>query len=174
MKKAWVLALVLLLTAGVSRAWALTVLKGQDASKHVGDAKAKFVGSDYTYEILKRSHRDSMHGRFSDAVIFNPGGGNFNYPRRKDGDHRLVLDDPAGRAENAVTEEAWKDLDNVLSDDNSQPTVFLDEQGKELAVVFTGRGTNLKSKMNENGLLELEIAVDGAGKQVRGRRRGMM
>ena len=155
-------------------AWALNTLKGKEAKEHIGDAKSHFVDKNYTFEILKRSHRDAMHGRFSDGVVFNPDGGLFAYPRRKDGEHKVVLDDPSGREEEPVTEEAWrKNLENALSDDNPQPTVFLDEQGKELAVAFIGTGTRIEAKMNDSGFLEISLEVEG-GKANRGRRRGYM
>lgn len=157
-----------------SPAFALTILKGDEAARHVGDAKAKFTSALYTYEILKRSHRDAMHGRFSDAVIFNAGGGLFSYPKRKDGEHTVIIDDPSGREEEPVTEEAWRrELDNTLSDDNREPVVFLDDQQKELAVVYIGRGTKIDAKMRGENLLEIAISVPG-GKEGRGRRRGMM
>ena len=163
--------LLLLLPAN---ARALTVLKGADAVQHLGDAKTHFMGKNYTFEMLKRSHRDAMHGRFSDAVIFNAGGGLFGYLRRKDGDHRFVIDDPAGREEEPVTEDAWRrDIQNALSDDNPEPVVFLDDQGNELATVFIGRGTKIDGKLNDAGLLEVGLEVEG-GKDNRSRRRMMM
>ena len=157
-----------------SEAWALTILKGREAAEHIGDAKAHFVDKGYTFEMLKRSHRDAMHGRFSDAVIFNPDGGLFSYPRRKDGDHKFVVDDPAGREEEPATEEEWRrNIQNALSDDNPEPVVFLNEEGKELATVYIGRGTQIDGKINDAGLLEVTVEVAG-GKDTRGRRRGMM
>ena len=154
-----------------SQAQALGTLKGQEARDFVGDPKAHFIGHGYTAEILKRSHRDSMHGRFSDGVLFNAGGGLFTYPRRKDGDHRILLDTSDGREEEPVTEEFWRrDVENTLSDDNPEPIVFLDDQGKELAVLFIGRGTKANGKINTGGFLEIELNVDGA-KEVTGRRR---
>jgi len=155
-------------------AWALNTLKGKEAAEHIGDAKSHYIGKSYTYEMLKRSHRDAMHGRFSDAVIFNAEGGLFLYPQRKDGEHKIVLDDPSGREEELVTEEEWRrNIENTLSDDNPQPVVFLDDQGKELAVAYIGRGTQLDAKVNEAGYLEISLKVEG-GKENRGRRRGYM
>lgn len=157
-----------------SPAWALKVLKGREASEHIGDAKTHFVGKGYTFEMLKRSHRDSMHGRFSDGVVFNADGGPFSYPKRKDGEHRLVLDDPAGREEEPVTEDQWRqNISNALSDDNPEPIVYLDDQGKELGVLYIGRGTKAGAKMTGDNLLEISLEVEG-GKANRGRRRGYM
>ena len=169
MKKA-ICMLVFLLGWG-AQAWALNVLKGKEASDHIGDAKAHFVDKGYTYELLKRKHRDSMHGRFSDALIFNTDGGLFRYPTRKDGEHHLILDDPNGREEEPVNEEEWrKNIANSISDDNPTPTVFLDDQGKELAIAYVGRGANLAGKIGDSGLLELNINVDGSkGNQTRRR-----
>ena len=154
-----------------SDAWALTVLKGREAAAHVGDSKAHFIGKNYTFEMLKRSHRDAMHGRFSDALLFNADGGLFEYLRRKDVNHLILIDSPNGREEEPVTEEAWrKEIQNTLSDDNREPVVYLDDKGKELAVVFIGSGTQIRGKMTDSGRLQIELTVEG-GKDNRGRRR---
>lgn len=146
-----------------SPAFALTTLKGDEAKRHVGDPKERFLSGKYTYEILGRSHRDAMYGRFSDGTIFNAGGGNFLYPRRKNGEHLIVIDAPDGREEEPVTEEEWRrKIANALSDDNPIPTVYLDEAGKEIAVLFVGRGTNVSAKMNAAGLLEITLDIPGA------------
>ena len=142
--------------------FALTVLKGGEAAAYLGDAKTHFLSAKYTYEILTRKHRDAMHGRFSDAVIFNKDGGNFLYPRRKDGDHIVVIDAPGGREEDPATEDVWRQkLANTLSDDNNTPYVFLDGKN-ELATVFVGNRTEVTAKMNSDNLLEITIAVEGA------------
>lgn len=171
-RQAVVLAGFLAMFMGYSAtAWALTTLRGKEALDRLGDPRTHFAGGSYTAEILKRSHRDSMHGRFSDGVLFNADGGAFSYLRRKDGDHRILLDAPDGRQEEAVTPEFWqKEIQNTLSDDNPEPVVFLADQGKELAVLYVGRGTNINAKISESGWLEIEIKVDGA-KDTSGRRR---
>jgi hypothetical protein len=158
----------------IGPAYGLITLKDEEARQYVGDARTKFTSSNYTYEILSRSHRDAMNGRFSDATLFNPGGGNFLYLRRKDGDHRLVIDSTAGREEEPVTEAAWRQrIDNALSDDNNIPLVFLDDSRKELAVIFIGKRTNVSQRLNSDGLLEIEINVPGSTSQSgRSRRRG--
>ena len=153
-----------------SQAHALQILKAKEARDFIGEPKTHFLGHGYTVEILKRSHRDSMHGRFSDGIVFNADGGLFSYPRRKDGDHLIALDDPAGREEETVSEEFWRrEVANAISDDNPEPVVFLDDQQRELATVFVGRDTRVSGKTNAAGLLEIEIHVDGA-KDIRGRR----
>ena len=155
-------------------AMALTVLKSDEARAHIGDAKQHFLSSPYTVEILTRSHRDAMHGRFSDAVLFNAGGGKMDYPKRKDGEHIVVVDAPGGREEDPVTEDLWRQkIENVLSDDNGDPIVYLDEQKQELAVVYVGRDTKVSEKILEGNLLQIEINVQGGGKENRGRRRMM-
>ena len=157
-----------------SPAWALIALKGEDARSYLGDAKQHFLSGKYTCEILSRSHRDAMNGRFSDGVIFNAGGGLFEYPKRKDGEHILLLDSPGGREEEPVTEAYWRQkIDNTLSDDNNIPTVFLDDNHQELATAYVGSGTKLDAKILENGLLQIMIDVPGS-KDHRGRRRMMM
>ena len=155
---------------------ALTVLTGSEAGRYLKDPKTHFLSGGYTYEILGRSHRDAMHGRFSDGVIFNPGGGQFLYPLRKDGEHKIVIDSPSGREEDPVTGDAWRQkLSNALSDDNIYAYVFLDDQKRELAVVYVGRGTQVTGLMNEEGRLEISLMVEGArGARSSGRRRGMM
>ncbi len=156
----WVFWLVLFLS---TEAHALVVLKGREAEEHIGDIKRHVLAGKYTYESLSRSRRDAMHGRFSDALIFNSGGGNFLYPRRKDGDHIVVIDAPGGREEEPVTEDSWRQkIQNTLSDDNNIPYVFLDGSRAELAIVYVGKGTQLSSKMNAEGHLQIEIQVDGA------------
>jgi hypothetical protein len=141
----------------------MEILKGKEALDFIGEPKAHFVEHGYTAEIMKRSHRDSMHGRFSDGVLFNAGGGPYSYLKRKDGDHRILLDAPGGREEGSVTEEFWqKEIKNALSDDNPEPIVFLDDQSKELGVLFIGRGTKVNGKINQDGYLEIEISVEGA------------
>ena len=143
-------------------AFALTTLKGEEARKYIGDAKSHFLSKTYTYDVLTRSHRDPMHGRFSDGVIFNPDGGRFGSLRRKVGNHILVIDAPDGREKEPVSEEAWRrQIANVLSDDNPDPIVFLDDAQKELAVVYIGRGTNVTGQMNSDGLLQINLNVPG-------------
>ncbi|MBI4352750.1 MAG: hypothetical protein HY593_02375 [Candidatus Omnitrophica bacterium] len=146
-----------------TQAEALETLKGEEARSYIGDIRQRTAGGKYTYEILSRSHRDAMYGRFSDALIFNAEGGLFAYPRRKDSDHLVVIDSPEGREEEPVTEEAWRrKIQNVLSDDNSLPYVFLDDNRKEMAIVYVGKGTQVTSRINEGGLLEIGIRIEGA------------
>ncbi|MGH7198590.1 MAG: hypothetical protein ACREH5_07635, partial [Candidatus Omnitrophota bacterium] len=66
----WLIVAALFLSLSPS-AYALTTLEGDEARRHVGDPKTHFLSGKYTFEILSRSHRDSMHGRFSDGTIFN-------------------------------------------------------------------------------------------------------
>ena len=158
----WLLVAALFLSLSPS-AHALTTLQGDEARRHVGDPKAHFLSGKYTFEILGRSHRDAMYGRFSDGTIFNAGGGNFLYPRRKNGDHIIVIDAPAGREEEPVTEDIWRQkIQNTLSDDNPIPTVYLGDAGKEIAVLYVGKGTNVSAKMNADGLLEITLDIPGA------------
>ena len=159
-----ILTLCVLGLAGVaSSASALTVLKQEEAKNYLGDVKAHIWSGPYTYDILLRSHRDSMHGRFSDGVIFNTAGGRFLFLRHKDGDHKIVIDSPDGREKDPVNEEEWRrKIGNALSDDNTFATVFLDDAKKELAIVFVGRGTQVIGQMNDKGLLEIVISVDGS------------
>ncbi len=162
------------LTVWCPDAFALSVLKNQEAVKYLGDYEKHFLATPYAYEILGRSHRDSMHGRFSDGIIFNADGGMFQYLTRKDGEHLVVLNSPKGRQEDSVTAEDWrKKISNNLSDDNRNPYVFLDDSGKEIAVVFIGNGAKVDGKMTGEGLLEIAISVEGA-RETRGRRRMTM
>lgn len=156
------LAAALILTAPAA---ALEVLDEARSRERIGDPEKHFLAGTYTYEILTRSHRDAMHGRFSDGVIFNAGGGLFDYPRRKDGNHLVRIDAPGGRQEEPVTAEEWRrKIANVISDDNPSPRVILDESGQEQAVVYLGRGTNFKARKTDDGLIEIEIAVPGGSK----------
>ena len=162
-KKVKVSFLFLVFCAYAPSAFALTVLRGDEAAHTLGDIKAHIFAGKYTYEILSRSHRDAMHGRFSDAVIFNPGGGNFLYPKRKDGQHIFVIDSPGGREEDPVTEDNWRQkISNALSDDNRIPYVFFDDAQNELAIVYVGTGTQVTPKINGDNLLEIELEVEGA------------
>lgn len=157
-----------------SYSYALTHLEGKDAESYIGNARQKFTSSLYTYEILKRRHRDSMNGRNSDAVIFIPGESAILYRQRDDGNHRLVLNHPEGRRENPVTTDAyvWNPIQNTLDDDHPYPHVFLDKDGKEIGIIYIGPKTRLKPKINSDGFLEANITVKQVGKrksQVRGR-----
>ena len=168
--KKTVLGLVFL--AGISsNAFALTVLTGNEASRHLGDLKGHLLAGPYTYEILGRNHRDAMYGRFSDGVIFNTQGGKFLYPRRHDGDHLVVIDAPDGREEDPVTEDAWRQkIQNAISDDNRIPYVFLDDQKNEIAILYVGKGTQVIYRINPDGLLEIALKIDSLG-GMRGKRR---
>ena len=146
-----------------ANALALTTLKGSEAQNYLGNNKQHLSSGKYTFDILGRSHRDSMHGRFSDGVVFNADGGKFHFPRRKDGDYIIVIDAANGREEESLSEEAWsKKIQNALSDDNRIPYVFLDDTKKELAIVYVGSSTKVNAKMNDENLLEISIAVEGA------------
>ncbi len=165
-----ILSLIGVLLASPS--FALTVLKQDEAKTYAGDIKTHILAGSYTFDILSRNHRDSMHGRFSDGVIFNTGGGKFLYLRRKDGDYKLVIDSPQGREKDSVNEDNWRQkIANALSDDNSFCYVFLDDNKKELAIVFVGRGTEVKGEMNGDGLLEITMVVEGARDRSTGFRR---
>lgn len=154
-------------------AYALTVLKGADASAYLGDAKQHFLEGKYTCNVLERSHRDAMHGRFSDGILFNPDGGPLEFLKRKDGECLVVVDSSAGREVEPVTEDYWRHkLGNALSDDNPMPFVFLNDAKKELVVVFVGSDTQVDGKILDNGLLQISLSVTG-GKGNRGRRRMM-
>ena len=154
---------MLSVTITASSAFTLTVLKQDEAKNFLGDIKSHILSGSYTYDILSRNHRDAMHGRFSDGVLFNSGGGKFLYLRRKDGDYKMVIDPPEGREKDPVNEDNWRQkIENALSDDNSFPTVFLDDAKKELVIVFVGRGTQVTGQMNDKGLLEISISVEGS------------
>ncbi len=146
-----------------SPAHALVHLEGNEAVDYVGDMKARFTAGGYTYEILKRSHRDAMNARFSDGVIFNRKGDRFLYRKRADGYHHIVLNDPEGREEDPVTAEphVWRPLANALRDDHPDPHVFLDDQGNEIAVIYTGKRTFLEVETSSGGLLEFILRVPG-------------
>ena len=160
--------LILGLTVISPRAYALTVLRQEDAKNYLGDLKAHLSSGRVTYDILSRNHRDAMHSRFSDGVLFNSAGGKFLYLRRKDGDYQVVINSPQGREKEPVNEENWRQkINNALSDDNSFAYVFLDESKKELALVFVGRGTQVTGRMNTEGLLEISISVEGTGDRSR-------
>ena len=173
MRSSKCVAIILAVVLFTSRAYALTVLQGAEAKEHLGDIKQHFLSGTYTCDVLARSHRDAMHGRFSDGVVFNTDGGSFEFLKSKDGERDLVLDSPAGRQEEPVTEDLWRHkLDNTLSDDNNIPYVFLDDDRKELAVLFVGNGTKVTSKMTTQNLLQVTLSVEGA-KDNRGSRRMM-
>ncbi len=162
----------LVFLAGVtSNAYALTVLTGNEASQRLGDLKGHLLAGHYTYEILGRNHRDAMYGRFSDGVVFNAQGGKFLYPRRHDGDHEVLIDAPNGREEDPVTEDSWRQkIQNAISDDNSIPYIFLDDQKNEIAILYVGKGTQVTYKISQDGLLEVALKIDSLG-GMRGRRR---
>ncbi len=163
--------LSLFLISAAPNAFALTVLTGHEASQRLGNLKEHLLAGKYTYEILGRNHRDAMYGRFSDGLIFNTGGGNFAYPRRHDGDHLVVIDSPRGREEDPVTEDSWRQkIQNVLSDDNSIPYVFLDDQKNEIAILYVGKGTQVNYEINQDGLLEISLKIASLG-GMRGARR---
>ncbi len=166
------LALIALFSAP---AQAVTVLKRAEADKYLGDIKEKIFAGHYTYEVLSRSHRDAMHGRFSDALLFNTDGGHFEYLRRKDGNHIVLIDSPGGRQEDPVTEDAWRNkISNVLSDDNNIPFIILDDSNQEIAIVFVGKGTQVNAKRHESGYTQITIEVDSARDSPRGRRLRIM
>ncbi len=151
-------------------ALALQHIQGKKALDYVGDRKARFTNGDYSYEVLKRTHRDSMNGRFSDAVIFNPQGNQFLYVKRVNGNHELIVNHKDGRVENPVSSDplVWGPLLNALNDDHPSPHVYLDDNGNEMAVVYIGPKTRLNAKITRDGLLWLRIKV----KQVKTRRAG--
>jgi hypothetical protein len=153
-------------------ALALQHLEGGKALDYIGNPKQKFTGGGYTYEVLKRSHRDTMNGRFSDALIFSNSTDRFYYKKRVDGQHIVVLGHPKGREEDPVTDNAlvWKPILNTLSDDHPDPHVYLDDSGKELAVVYIGKKTQLEAEIDSDGLLELRIHVRGSSRRQVGSR----
>ena len=144
-----------------SPAFALQHLEGQKAREYLGDLKTRLTQGGYTYEILKRSHRDSMNGRFSDGVIASRVSNRFYYKGRRDSHHTVIIGDPQGREEDPITADAlvWKPLENTLHDDHPNAHVYLDDQGNELALVFIGHKTYLGAKMNDQNLLEITIEV---------------
>ena len=159
-----------------SDAWALTVLKADEASGYLGDVRDHLLSGkygQYTYDVLSRSHRDAMHGRFSDGVICNAKGGNFLFPRGKDGDRTIVIDAPNGREEAPVTQDAWLGkIKNTLSDDNRIPYVFFDDAKNEIAIAFVGSDTQVTWRLNDQQLLEISIKIEGSGGRSSSRRRG--
>lgn len=156
-----ILILLIVIIYNASPAFAFKHMKGKEALDYVGDIKTKFTNGKYTYEVLKRTHRDSMNGRFSDAVIFNPQGDRIHYIKRRNGDHDMILNHPDGRVEDPATAETliWNALQNTLDDDHPHPHVFFDDEGNEMAVVYIGRKTHLKGKLTSNDLLRLRITV---------------
>ena len=168
MKKA-ALWLALLFCAGAFAGEASAKeLHGTEAREYLGGYKERFTSGGYSYEILKRSHRDSMNGRASDAAIFTNATDKFYYKKRADSHHIIVLGQANGRAEDPVTTDAavWNPIQNAISDDHPDAHVFLDDAGKEIAVVFTGRRTEVRARPASEGLLELEIKVTGSAKPI--------
>lgn len=142
-------------------------LEGKKASDYIGSSiKQKFTASGYTYEILKRRHRDSMNGRNSDAVIFTNQGDKILYRRRDDGDHWFVINDPDGRVEDPSSDNplVWNPIANTLKDDHPEPHVFLTEDGRELAVIYVGPKTRIEGKLDRNNRLEVKIKIKQAGR----------
>ena len=171
-KMSFFAAFVLILLTHPAPAMALTVLQGTEAAQYLGDVKQHLLAGKYTCDILARSHRDAMHGRFSDGVVLNADGGLFKFLKREDGDCDVLLDAPGGREEEPVTEDYWRHkLKNALEDDNNIAYVFLDDNKKELGIAFVGNGTKVDGKMNE-GNLQVVISVPGS-KDYRGRHRMM-
>lgn len=152
---------ILLALAVQAPAHALQHLEGDAARAHIGNPKARFTAGGYTYEILKRTHRDSMNARFSDGVILTNRTNRYYYKERRDSNHIVVLGHPNGREEDPVTADAvvWNPLWNALSDDHPEAHVFLDDEGKEIAVVYVGPRTTLEAKPSDEGLLEIGIRV---------------
>ncbi len=152
---------ILLTLAAPRPAHAIQQLEGEEARARIGDAKARFTAGGYAYEILKRSHRDAMNARASDAVIFTNKTNRFYYSQREDSNHIIILGDPKGREEDPATADAavWNPISNALSDDNPDAHVFLDDKGEELAVVYIGGHTTLEALPNASGLLEIRIKV---------------
>lgn len=159
-----VLGIAAALVAAAGPAFALQHLSEKEAQDRIGDPKATLTAGGYAYEILKRSHRDSMNSRFSDAVIFSKSTNKFYYTERTDSKHRIVFGRPDGREEDPVTADpaVWKPIANALEDDNPFPHVFLGDDGTELAVVFVGRNTQIDAKTDEAGLLEITLHVPSA------------
>lgn len=160
----------LLLTS--SQGLALTAIKGEEAKTYLGDAKVRFLAGHYVYAIFSRSHRDSMNGRFSDGILFNPDGGNILFLKNKDGDRKFVVDASEGREKEPVTEDVWRQkIQNILSDDNPDPTVFLDDSKKELAVLYTGKNTEVTNQQDEKGRLKIQLLVAGGTERQNGRQK---
>jgi hypothetical protein len=139
---------------------ALEHLDGEAARARIGDPKKAFASGGYVYEILSRSHRDAMNGRFSDGLIFTKATDRLYYQERGDGHHVVVVGDPRGREENPVTTDAvvWRPIENALQDDHPDPHVFLDGD-REIAVVYIGKRTELRGRLNDQGFLELTLNV---------------
>ncbi len=159
--RSFVLVAAALALCGTAQATeGLRHLVGQEAMDHVGNPKARFTGGGYTYEILKRSHRDAMNGRFSDGVILSRQTNRFYYAHRSDGDATVILGRADGREEDPVTADAivWNPLWNAISDDNPDAHVFLDAAGNELAIIYVGHRTDVKASLTAEGLLEVEIS----------------
>lgn len=165
------LVLLTALALSASPASALTLLKNEEARQYIGDIKTHILAGQYVYGILSRSHRDAMHGRFSDGVIFNPGGGHILFLRNKDGERKFVINAPEGREKEPVTEETWRQkIQNTLSDDNPIPYVFFDDAKREIAIVFVGKGTEVITRVNEKNLLEIELKIEGSREHQSNRR----
>lgn len=146
-----------------TNAFAFSILKGREARDYVGDAKAKLTSSIYSFNILARSHRDLMHGRFSDGVLFNPGGGKMRFIVRREGECSVVFNDPNGREVEPVNEDLWRTkIKNTIEDDNRDPIVILDDQKRELAIVFVGSDTRVEAKVGDDNLLRIDLKVQGA------------
>ena len=170
LKSLFFLPLYLIMTS--APVFAFTTLKGDEAKNYLGDTKAHFLSGHYVYGVLNRSHRDSMNGRFSDGVLFVPDGGHILYIKNKDGDRKFAIPEPQGREKDPVTEDAWRQkIDNILSDDNPMPYVFLDDSKKEVAAIFVGKNTEITSRTDEKGRLEISLLVEGARDHLSNRRK---
>lgn len=172
MRRGFAFSMLMLLFTATS-AWALTELTGDQAREFIGDAKSYMVTNHFGYNLLERSHRDAMHGRFSDGVLFVPAPARVDFLRRKDSDVHVIFNAPAGRQAYPVTDNDWvKKLSNALADDNPNPHVFLDDSRNVLGIVYTGKATRLVSAVDAQGLLDIKLTVEGATDAPRARRMG--
>ena len=143
----------------------ITHLEGAEAREYIGDLKQRLITGSYHYEILQRSHRDSMNARNSDGVIFSRITNKFYYKERTNGKCIFIIDDPRGREEDPVTADAivWNPIQNTLGDDHPKPHVYL-KDGNDVALVYVGKKTALKHKVNKDGYLEITLTVRGQHK----------
>jgi hypothetical protein len=135
------------------------VLERDEAEEYIKDAKEKFLSGNYGFNMYRRTKSDPKWMRYYDYAVFLPEGRKIGFITRKKGEHRIIINDPAGMKPDKVTEKIWPEIRNTLKDDNLKPYVVFDEQGDEAAVIYIGKGTKLRQHFSENGLIRLHIKV---------------
>lgn len=134
------------------------LIKGGKAKEYVGEFSKKFSAGTYTLQVLTRNLPNPSTQAKIDGIVFNAQSGSFRYIRRQDGNHILILLSYKKTPTLKIDASNLASFEQMVKDNKLVPYVLLDNDGAELAIIYTISNAKVigRQRKNKNVYLEIE------------------